>query len=56
MLKNLKVAFIPSQGSPVQYYPLSAIPPNLPGTFRFLGSNVVKSVILDGSKIPTAAS
>ena len=27
--KNLKVAFITSQGSPVQYYPFSAIPSNL---------------------------
>ena len=48
--------WITSQGSPVQYYPFSAIPSNLEGTFRFLGSNVVKSVILDGSKIPTEAS
>lgn len=56
LLKNLKVAFITSQGSPVEYYPFSAIPSNLEGTFRFLGSNVVKSVILDGSKTPTEST
>ncbi|MGL4617302.1 MAG: FMN-dependent NADH-azoreductase [Mycoplasmoidaceae bacterium] len=56
LLKNLKVGLITSQGSSIEYYPFSAIPSNLEGTFRFLGSNVVESVILDGSKIPSQSS
>ncbi len=52
LLTNLTTSFILSQGSPVEWYPFSALPNNLIGLFEFLGSSTLKPIMIDGTKTP----
>ncbi|WKX02172.1 FMN-dependent NADH-azoreductase [Candidatus Mycoplasma mahonii] len=52
LVKNLKVQLITSQGAPKGWYPFGDHTISLTGTFKFMGSEVVKPVIIAGVKTP----
>lgn len=50
LLNNLRVQIIASQGAPKGWYPFGDHVAYLEGTFNFLGSKVLKPVLVDGTK------